>query len=212
MRRAALAVVALALLAACARSQQQQVGAASQRLARAVRRGDDARTVEAVLPGARGTLDRAALLGPNKRAWARRLARPRAVLGEADVLLAEGLSLRVVSTPQGWRLGADPTDLYAQDTPEAAIAALVRASRRGRWDVLLRLAPRRYRVGLSAEDLQAAWTEGEQAAQLAAARDRLAAHVGDPVPHDDHEARLELGGGHAVRLEREDGAWVIVDF
>ncbi|MFO0636781.1 MAG: hypothetical protein U0168_28455 [Nannocystaceae bacterium] len=143
MRALAVVVLALALVGGCARSQRQEVAAASHRLSRAVRRGDDARTVGAVRPGARGTLDRGQLLGPQRRAWARRLARPRAVIGEADVLLGDGTSLRVVSTPHGWRLGADPTDLYAQDSPEAAIAALVRASRRGRWDVVLRLAPRR---------------------------------------------------------------------
>ncbi|MBC8074170.1 MAG: hypothetical protein IAG13_37970 [Deltaproteobacteria bacterium] len=147
-----------------------------------------------------------------KRSLADRVRRPREVHPEAAVLVTRDLAATAVRTRQGWRFAEDPSDVYAQRTPEQALRALVWATRNERWDVVLRLAPRRYRIGLSEEDLAAAWTQGEQAATLRAARDRIAAQLGTPVPHDDHEAKLELGGTHAVRLEREGDAWVVVDF
>lgn len=166
-----------------------------------------------LLPAAVAGVDAGAMTAkPARRAWAKRLRRPDEVHHGAAVLLAEGRAARLVKSRGGWFFAEDPTDVYRQDTPEQAIAALVWASKRARWDVLLRLAPRRYRVGLSEAQLEAAWTEGEGATELRRARDRVEGHLGDPVARDAHEARLDLGGGHAVRLERESGVWVVVDF
>jgi hypothetical protein len=166
-----------------------------------------------VVPGARASVDTAAMrLDRGKHGFAARVRRPQEIHPEATVLITRDLSADVVWTDEGWRLAEDPSDTYAQRTPEQALRALVWATRNERWDVMLRLAPRRYRIGLSQDDLASAWTEGEQAATLRAARDRIAEHLGEPVPHDDHEAKLELGGAHAVRLEREGDVWVVVDF
>ncbi len=128
------------------------------------------------------------------------------------MLLAPDHAVRARWTKEGWRFAEDPTDLYARDTPLAALRALVLASRHQRWDILVELAPRRYRLGLSEDDLRLAWTEGEQGAALRAARDRLAEHLVDPIVSDEHEATLDVGEGRTVRLEREPGGWVVVDF
>jgi hypothetical protein len=165
------------------------------------------------VPGARAAVDTAALeRDRGRKGMADRLRRPREIHPEATVLVARDLSADIVWTKEGWRFAEDPSDAYAQRSPEQALRAFVWATRNARWDVVLKLAPRRYRIGLSEQDLAAAWTEGEQAATLRAARDRIAEHLGEPVPHDDHEAKLDLGGTHAVRLEREGEVWVIVDF
>ncbi|MFY0541764.1 hypothetical protein [Nannocystis pusilla] len=115
-------------------------------------------------------------------------------------------------TPRGWVFAEDPTLVYDQSTPRAALRSLVRASLQRRWDVLLGLAPERYRLGLSEDDLRAAWTEGEHADALQTARDRLAARLGDPIVADAHEAVLDLGNAEVARLEREGTRWVVVDF
>ena len=65
---------------------------------------------------------------------------------------------------------------------------------------------------LSQDDLREAWTKGEHAAVLRAARDRVAEHLADPIVADAHEAVLEIAPGHVARLEREGDRWVIVDF
>ncbi len=105
-----------------------------------------------------------------------------------------------------------PTLYYDQSTPRAALRSLVRASEHQRWDVLLALAPYRYRLGLSEADLKAAWTEGEYAEALQAARDRLREHLAAPIQSDAHEATLDLGHGDTALLEREGARWVVVDF
>lgn len=147
-----------------------------------------------------------------RRSWSKALADPQQVRPEAIVFLGFDRPVRVVLTDKGWRFAEDPTDIYAQATPRQALSALVVASRNQRWDVMVRLAPRRYRIGLSEGDLEKAWTKGEHAEALAAARDRLAEHLADPVVADAHEAVLDMGDGHVARLEREHDRWVVVDF
>lgn len=209
LQRALLVVVATA---GCASTDGGAVKRGARHLGRAVARGDRDHLVDRVVPGVMPTVDAAQLLGRERRSWGRRIARPSEVVPEAWVLLAPDHAVRVRWTKHGWRFAEDPTDLYARETPAAALRALVLASRHQRWDVLVELAPRRYRLGLSAEDLRAAWTDGEQGAALRAARDRLAEHLADPIVADEHEARLDLGKGRAARLEREPDGWVVVEF
>lgn len=204
-------LVAVLVTSACL--NRSEVVGHSGKLSRSVRSGDIARVRGMMLPAAAASVDAEALVEkPARREWARRLRRPQEVHLEATILIVDGRPARVVKSRGGWHFAQDPTDVYRQDTPEQAVAALVWASRMGRWDVLLRLAPRRYRVGLSQEQLKAAWTDGKGATELARARDRVALHLGEPIFSDAHEGLLELGDGHVLRLEREAGAWVIVDF
>jgi hypothetical protein len=175
---------------------------------------DDARAIRAhVVTGARGQVDAEAMLtGTARRSWAKSLDEPHQVRPEAVVFLGPEQPVGAVWTDEGWRFSEDPTDVYARRTPRQALRALVRATRAERWDVLLQLAPRRYRLGLSEEDLRVAWTEGQQGDALRAARDRLATHLADPIAADADEAALDMGQGHVARLEREGDRWVVVEF
>ncbi len=130
----------------------------------------------------------------------------------AVVALAEALPVRVRRTDEGWRFDEDPTALFDNTTPRGALRAFVWATRTGRWDVVVSLAPRRYRIGLSEDRVAAAWTKGPLAEDFARRRDRLSRHLTDPIVHDDHEALLDMGEEGAVHLEREGVGWVIVDF
>jgi len=205
----AFAVVA----SGCAHREARSVRTASRSLARDVGRNDAAAIHERVLPGARASVDTDTMLrGTAGKAWSRALKKPIDVQARAEVMLTPEHPVQVVWTASGWRFAEDPTDVYAQATPRQALRALVLASRQQRWDVLIRLAPQRYRVGLSADDLRRAWTEGESAQVLRAARDLLAEHLWDPIVADAHEATLDLGGGRVARLEREGARWVVVEF
>ena len=161
----------------------------------------------------RARLDSDALLDEGARGrWKAALKEPEAVEPSAVVFLSPEFPVEVVQTAHGWRFGEDPTNVYAHDTPRHALRALVWATRAQRWDVVLELAPKRYRMGLSEDDLRIAWTEGEYADVLIAARDAVAAHLADAIVADTHEATLVVGPGHIVHLEREGDQWVIVDF
>lgn len=202
------------LLAACAQRDVRKLARASEDAAVAVRRGDAKALAGHVLVGARARVDYAAILGDKaaRQRWAKSLKKPTEIRPRAVVFLAADSPIDVRWTPRGWVFDEDPTLVYDQSTPRAALRSLVRASLQRRWDVLLGLAPERYRLGLSEDDLRAAWTEGEHADALQAARDRLAARLGEPIAADAHEAVLDLGNAEVARLEREGTRWVVVDF
>lgn len=180
-------------------------------LGKSVRRGDTTKIDEAVLPATRSRVDYEALL-EDTSGWGERLARPTGARPEALLYLATDEVVEAVWTDKGWRFASDPTQYFGQSTPREALRSLVRASREARWDVMLDLAPRRYRMGLSTQDLAAAWTEGPQAQALNDARDRLASRLAGTIRADAHQAILDLGDGEFARLEREKDRWVIVDF
>lgn len=202
------------LLVGCAQRDARGLAHASEDAAAAVRRADPGAFAGHVLVGARARVDYAAILGDRaaRQRWARTLKRPAEIRPRATLFLAPDQPVEVRMTPQGWVFDEDPTLVYDPSTPRGALRSLVRASLQRRWDVLLGLAPERYRLGLSEDDLRLAWTEGEYAAALQAARDRLAAHLGEPIVADAHEAVLALGDGEFARLEREGTRWVVVDF
>jgi hypothetical protein len=215
-RRAATLAGALAmaaLLAGCAHRETRRLRHASRQLGKDVAKGDEAAIAAHVLPGARAGTDVAAMhRGTAAKSWSRALAKPVEVSPRATILLAPDHPVDAVWTAQGWKFDEDPLDVYAQDTPRHALRALVTASRHGRWDVMIRLAPQRYRVGLAAAELETAWTEGDSGAELRRARDLLADHLGDPIVADADEASLALPEGRVARLEREADRWVVVDF
>lgn len=207
-------VLALHAVAGCAPREVRALARASEDAAVAVRRGDARELSQHVLVGARARVDYPAILADraNRQRWARTLKKPADVRPRAVLFVAPDQPVEAKWTPQGWVFVEDPTLVYDQSSPRAALRSLVRASLHRRWDVLLGLAPERYRLGLSEDDLRQAWSEGEYAAALAAARDRLQAHLGDPIVADAHEAVVELGNGEFARLEREGLRWVVVDF
>lgn len=199
---------------ACGRREARELRHASDAAATAVRRGDARALSQQVVLGARHRVDYAAILAEkqSRAAWARDLARPDQVRPGATLFVAADQPLAVVWSGQGWVFAEDPTLLYDQSSPRAALRSLVRASGLQRWDVLLALAPERYRLGLSEDDLRRAWTEGEYASALQTARERLRQRLADPIVQDAHEAVLDLGDGEAAHLEREGARWVVVDF
>jgi len=197
----------------CGHDASRTLERSSARLARSVGRGDAAAVTATAAPGMRANLDADALVSEGARpAWKSALKDPRSVEPTAVVFLAPDFPVDVVQTAHGWRFAEDPTDVYNRDTPRHALRALVWASRAERWDVVLELAPKRYRMGLSQDDLRIAWTEGEYADVLTRARDAVASHLADAIVADAHEATLTVAPGHLVHLEREGDQWVIVDF
>jgi hypothetical protein len=208
-----LLAVAAAATIGCGHRQERALRKASRDLSKAVARNDPAEIRAMVVPGQRAVVDAEAMVdGANKKRWTKALRKPTDVQPRAIVFVAPDVPVEVVLTEQGWRFAEDPTDWYAQDTPRHALRALVMASRHERWDVMVDLAPKRYRIGLSGDDLREAWTQGEQAEVLAQAVEAIAQHLADPISADAHEAVLEIAPTHIVRLEREGDRWVVVDF
>lgn len=209
------ASLALSGLLACGHAPHaRDLHKASRELGKAVADEDSAAVDAALLPGRRALVDREELLvDPATRgAWARALENPTSVRPEGLLQIESDRFVDIVWTDEGWRFRGDPGDAYPQSTPREALGSLVRASRNARWDVMLDLAPRRYRIGLSVDEIEAAWTEGDYGEALRESRDKLAEHLADPIVADAHHALLDLTGGRFARLEREGSRWVVVDF
>lgn len=213
MRRVLLATALCLATTACAHDAGRDLQRSSVQLSRSVGKGDAGAVLATAAPGMRGRVDAEAIVSePARGPWKSALKKPLAVEPTAVVFLAPDFPVDVVQTAQGWRFAEDPTAVYVSDTPRHALRALVWATRAQRWDVVLRLAPKRYRMGLSEDDLQIAWSEGEYADVLNSARDAVASHLADAIVADAHEATLTVGPAHVVHLEREGDQWVIVDF
>jgi hypothetical protein len=211
MRRASLVLAVVATIVAGCGSHARSLVRSSADLGKSVKRGDKGKIDEGVLPAMRSRIDYETLLAESAE-WGERLAHPTGARPEALLYLGNDEVIEVVWTDRGWRFASDPTVYFGQSTPREALRSLVRASREKRWDVMLNLAPRRYRMGLSEEDLERAWTDGAQAEALQSARDRLAERLAGTIRADAHQAILDLGDGEFARLEREKDRWVVVDF
>jgi hypothetical protein len=214
MRPEEVIPLVILLVCACAPREQRDLNRASEGFARDVRRADRAGVLQRVSPTTRARVDVDQLVGePEVRSsWAKALAKPVEVRSEAMLFVGEDRPIEIARSEEGWVFTEDPFDRWDQGSPRAALRTLVRASDEQRWDVLLGLAPRRYRIGLTSEDLRQAWTQGEYAEALKETREQLRDHLADAIRADSHEAALDLGEGKIVRLEREGTRWVVVDF
>jgi hypothetical protein len=128
-----------------------------------------------------------------------------------------------VSTPDGetlllryegghWHVDRSAIDVYAQDTPEAALRSFVHAYRNKRYDVMLRFAPDAKREGLDVARLKTAF-EGDQRDEI----ERLTQAIEAALPtatieHLGERATMSYGSGGTVELLREHGVWKIEEF
>jgi hypothetical protein len=140
---------------------------------------------------------------------ARALTRPKSSPPRvtATVTALDGQVLLLVYDGGVWRVDGSAIDLYSQATPEAALAAFVRALANKRYDVLLRFVPDAEREGLSVGELKTAW-EGEQKDEMT----RLGEALKTALPSARFEvvgdrATMAYGAGGTVELLREHGNW-----
>lgn len=127
----------------------------------------------------------------------------------AFVLLAPGFPVEVVYEGRGWRFAEDPTLVYARDTPRNALRALVYAWEHEDFEVLVTLAPERFRTGLQAKKLAAYWQSETQYASIDQLISAVSDHILEPIAVHGTDARFDLGISGTVFLEKEAGQWVI---
>lgn len=138
----------------------------------------------------------------------------------ARLELASGEVLTLVEERGRWRLDPSALDFYGQHTPAQALRSYARALERGRWDVLLRIAPRRVGESLAEaataahetpeQQLQRAFGGADAArAQGVVQRLREALDRGRLIEVAGDRATMVYGRGgeRMARLVREDGRW-----
>jgi hypothetical protein len=130
----------------------------------------------------------------------------------ATVTSPDGKTLLLRLEGGKWRIDRSAIDLYAQDTPESALRAFVRAFENKRYDVLLRFVPDDKREGLDAARLKTAF-EGEQKEEVERLTQALrAALPSATIENLGERATMSYGAGGTVELLREHGVWKIEEF
>jgi hypothetical protein len=147
--------------------------------------------------------------GPGAPPLAQRMASATTPPVRFDLELGLGEKLVMVQEGGAFRLDAPPLAPFPQDSPRAALRSFIRAAEQRRFDVLLRLAPGRYRGRLTEAQLRAVW-EGEKKAQNDKMLSELRASITAPIVELGDEAHMPYGE-REVRFVREDGIWKIDD-
>ena len=126
-----------------------------------------------------------------------------------DIQLAQGEPLSLVLEDGRWRVDGPLPEPWGQRTPRAALRTFVRALGERRYDVVLRLVPRRHRVDLTAHKLRQYWEAHRD--ETRALLSRLQAALGAPIVETGDEAHMPYGPEQEMVFVREDGVWRIED-
>jgi hypothetical protein len=216
MKRAAFAAVALLLSALACAHKPEGPAATLQDLGAALARGDlraayaltsadfQKRTPYEAFAAGLGTN------GADTRALGKRIAEQAArVPPRVDIQLAQGEPLSLVLEDGRWRVDGPLPEPWGQRTPRAALRTFVRALGERRYDIVLRLVPRRHRVDLTADKLRQYWEAHQE--ETRALLTRLQAALNAPIVETGEEAHMPYGPEQEVVFLREDGVWRIED-
>ena len=131
------------------------------------------------------------------------------VAPRVDVQLAQGDTVALVLESGRWRVDGPAPEPWGQRTPRAALRTFVRALGERRYDIVLRLVPRRHRAELNTDKLKQYWEAHpeETKAMLAHLQAALAA----PIVESGDEAHMPYGPELEMVFVREDGVWRIED-
>jgi hypothetical protein len=121
-----------------------------------------------------------------------------------------GDTMRLVQEGGRWKLAVNPLAFYDQTSPRAALRSFLRAFRLGRFDVMLRFVPERYRVRMDVDKMKAQF-QGPSKDATEALIDMLEANVEEPIVERASEARMLYGERFEVKFVREDGLWKLKD-
>lgn len=126
----------------------------------------------------------------------------------ALLTLPTGEPVGLVAEDGHWRIDGPAFEPWGQGTPRAALRTFIRAIDERRYDVLLRLAPNRYRGDLSVDKLRQYWEQERKDDHLALLT-RLRAAAAAPIVESGDEAHMPYGPELEVRFIREDGRWKV---
>lgn len=126
-----------------------------------------------------------------------------------EVQLAQGETLALVLEGGRWRVDGPAPEPWGQRTPRAALRTFVRALGERRYDVVLRLVPRRHRADLTADKLRQYWEAHQD--ETKAMLTRLQAALTAPIVESGDEAHMPYGQEMEMVFVREDGVWRIED-
>ena len=131
------------------------------------------------------------------------------VAPRVDVQLAQGDTVALVLESGRWRVDGPAPEPWGQRTPRAALRTFVRALGERRYDIVLRLVPRRHRAELNTDKLKQYWEAHPEETKAMLAR--LQAALAAPIVESGDEAHMPYGPELEMVFVREDGVWRIED-
>jgi hypothetical protein len=131
------------------------------------------------------------------------------VAPRVDLQLPQGDTVTLVLEAGRWRVDGPAPDPWGQRTPRAALRTFLRALGARRYDIVLRLVPRRHRIDLTADKLRQYWEARPD--ETRALLKRLQAGLAAPIVESGDEAHMPYGPEQEVFFVREDGIWRIED-
>jgi hypothetical protein len=123
-----------------------------------------------------------------------------------ELQLGLGEVVALVREEGRWRIDGEVFEPWGQRSPRAALRTFIRALDGRRYDILLRLAPARYRGDLSADKLRQYW-EDERKDERLPLLARLRAAVAAPIVETGDEAHMPYGPDLEAHFVREEGRW-----
>ena len=148
--------------------------------------------------------------GADTRALGKRIGEQAArVPPRVDIQLAQGEPLSLVLEEGRWRVDGPLPDPWSQRTARSALRTFVRALGERRYDIVLRLVPRRHRIDLTTDKLRQYWEAHQEETRTLLSR--LQASLGAPIVETGDEAHMPYGPEQEVVFVREDGVWRIED-
>jgi hypothetical protein len=110
------------------------------------------------------------------------------------------------------RIVLSSLDIYSQSSPTLALNSFVRAVKGHRYDVLLRLAPKADRAGLTEQSLAEVFEGPERANIAALVRSIELSLPSGRLDVQGNRATFDLGAGSELVLVSQDGAWTLEDY
>ena len=128
----------------------------------------------------------------------------------AELRYGLGDTMKLVREGGGWRIASNPVLFYSLATPRDALRSFVRAYRLKRWEIMLRLVPKKYAEKMTVDKLRQQF-EGNERENIASMMNMLEANIDEPIEDKGNEARMPYGDRYEVQFVREDGQWKIQD-
>jgi hypothetical protein len=127
---------------------------------------------------------------------------------EARIVVSENEEIVLRREDGAFRVETDVVDYYSQLTPRAALRSFVRAAEHERYDVILRLMPRRDREQFDEARVRALWAE--QRERMDRIVGVLRGALDAPIEVLGQRATLRGPSAHAT-LVLEGDVWVVED-
>ena len=126
----------------------------------------------------------------------------------ARIDLPGGALVRLVFEAGAWKVASGGVALASFGTPKDALRTFFEAVDAGRLDEVRKVVPRRFLESFPDDEALRAHLESTRD-RIDAAREAIRDDM--PVEIDGQKAKLPYAPAKAVRFEREDGIWRIVD-